>query len=264
MPRVTFAEGSTISELYDADSRDSDNAHDAFDGYDDSDNHDGWNPEESRYIDKGMLVVTNESERRQEAEGIYARPDNKLMKSEFLRGFNRDNRFQGQYNRNGGPPRKQYGPCGACGDMFHSTHFCRRRCKLCKQVYDSGRCEVFQVIANLAARQLRLGWSPTGCHSTSELLNPERDDNVNSTVLERERVRMIRRWILEIGYQVWSSRHHSENSWTSFGCYQEKDWGGGPHKSSTDELECGHYWMAQRITNEHGYFWIQGKCQCKV
>ncbi|OWZ13815.1 hypothetical protein PHMEG_00012801 [Phytophthora megakarya] len=58
-------------------------------------------------VEEGNFAAApNESERRQEAEGIYARSDNKLTKNKVPRGFNRDNRFQGQFNRNGGPPRK--------------------------------------------------------------------------------------------------------------------------------------------------------------
>ncbi|OWY93293.1 hypothetical protein PHMEG_00037364, partial [Phytophthora megakarya] len=45
--------------------------------------------------------------------------------------------------------RRQYGPCGACGDMSHSTQFWRRRCKFCKQVHEPGRCEVFQELTKL-------------------------------------------------------------------------------------------------------------------
>ncbi|OWZ07810.1 hypothetical protein PHMEG_00019754 [Phytophthora megakarya] len=36
-----------------------------------------------------------------------------------------------------------------CGDMTHSTNFCRRRCKLCKQVREPRRCEVFQELTKL-------------------------------------------------------------------------------------------------------------------
>ncbi|OWZ12861.1 hypothetical protein PHMEG_00013909 [Phytophthora megakarya] len=33
--------------------------------------------------------------------------------------------------------------------MSHSTHFCQRRCKFCKQVHEPGRCEVFQELTKL-------------------------------------------------------------------------------------------------------------------
>ncbi|EGZ27025.1 hypothetical protein PHYSODRAFT_320883 [Phytophthora sojae] len=31
-------------------------------------------------------------------------------------------------------------PCAACGGLSHSAYFCNRRCQLCKQVHDAGRC----------------------------------------------------------------------------------------------------------------------------
>ena len=34
-------------------------------------------------------------------------------------------------------------PCGSCGAAVHDAHFCRRRCKFCKQVHDAGRCKLF-------------------------------------------------------------------------------------------------------------------------
>ncbi|OWY91318.1 hypothetical protein PHMEG_00040146 [Phytophthora megakarya] len=33
--------------------------------------------------------------------------------------------------------------------MSHSTHFCRRRCKFCKQIHEPGRREVFQELTKL-------------------------------------------------------------------------------------------------------------------
>ena len=38
--------------------------------------------------------------------------------------------------------RRQWGPCGACGAAGHDAHFCRCRCKFCKKVHDTGRCEL--------------------------------------------------------------------------------------------------------------------------
>ncbi|OWY94649.1 hypothetical protein PHMEG_00035564 [Phytophthora megakarya] len=54
------------------------------------------------------------------------------------RGFARD-------NRNG---RQQYGPCAACGGLTHSVHYCYKRCKMCKQVHDAGKCEAFNELAS--------------------------------------------------------------------------------------------------------------------
>ncbi|OWY93437.1 Eukaryotic/viral aspartic protease [Phytophthora megakarya] len=126
---------------------DEDDRHDVYDDYNDYDNHDGWNADESRYTDEereeyedsadedDFVAAANEVERRNEADGTYARSDARVPKTEQSRGFNRDNRFQRQTNTDRFP-RRQYGPCGACGDMSHSTHFCRRRCKFCKQVHE--------------------------------------------------------------------------------------------------------------------------------
>ena len=45
--------------------------------------------------------------------------------------------------------RRPWGPCGACGASGHDAHFCRRRCKFCKQVHDAGRCEFFSSLKML-------------------------------------------------------------------------------------------------------------------
>ncbi|EGZ26803.1 hypothetical protein PHYSODRAFT_255248 [Phytophthora sojae] len=39
----------------------------------------------------------------------------------------------------------------ACGGANHSVHYCRRRCKFCKQLHDVGQCELFQRYEKLAA-----------------------------------------------------------------------------------------------------------------
>ncbi|OWZ04090.1 LOW QUALITY PROTEIN: hypothetical protein PHMEG_00024069 [Phytophthora megakarya] len=155
IPRVTFAEGSKALETQKTYSSDEDDSHDIYDDYNDYDNHDGWNADESRYTDEqreeyddsadedDFVAAANEVERRNETDGTYARSDVRVPKTEQSRGFNRDHRFQRQRNTDRFPQR-QYGPCGACGDMSHSTHFCRRRCKFCKQIEEPGLCDVFQ------------------------------------------------------------------------------------------------------------------------
>jgi hypothetical protein len=45
--------------------------------------------------------------------------------------------------------RPRYGPCAACGADGHSAHYCRKRCKFCKQVHEVGRCELFQRLEKL-------------------------------------------------------------------------------------------------------------------
>ncbi|EGZ29320.1 hypothetical protein PHYSODRAFT_474393 [Phytophthora sojae] len=43
--------------------------------------------------------------------------------------------------------RPSYGPCAACGGANHSVHYCRRRCKFCKQLHDVGQCSMRAVPA---------------------------------------------------------------------------------------------------------------------
>ncbi|OWY92784.1 hypothetical protein PHMEG_00038069, partial [Phytophthora megakarya] len=45
--------------------------------------------------------------------------------------------------------RPQYGPCAARGWQNHSAHYCFRRCRLCQQVHDFGKCEAFDELAKL-------------------------------------------------------------------------------------------------------------------
>ncbi|OWY98209.1 hypothetical protein PHMEG_00031077 [Phytophthora megakarya] len=37
----------------------------------------------------------------------------------------------------------------ACGGQNHSTHLCCRRCRLCQQVHDCGKCEAFDELAKI-------------------------------------------------------------------------------------------------------------------
>ncbi|OWZ01981.1 hypothetical protein PHMEG_00026543 [Phytophthora megakarya] len=111
-----------------------------YDDYNDYVNHEGWNTDESRYTDEereeyedsadedGFVAAANEVERRNEADGTYARSDARVPKNEQSRGFNRDNRFQRQNN---------------------TERFSRRQRKFCKQVHEPGRCEVFQELTKL-------------------------------------------------------------------------------------------------------------------
>ncbi|EGZ25267.1 hypothetical protein PHYSODRAFT_250493 [Phytophthora sojae] len=126
----------------------------------------------------GHVAAANDADHRAAAEGTFARSDNRR----FRNGGSPSNR-----ERDG---RRQYGLCAACGSPSHSVHFCYRRCKLCKQVHDAGKCEALHELTKLlkskvdkkdlspelqslvsgshlnqAARQLKLGWSQSGCHS---------------------------------------------------------------------------------------------------
>ncbi|KAG2972011.1 hypothetical protein PC121_g23831 [Phytophthora cactorum] len=107
------------------------------------------------------------------------------------RSFGQDSRGRRDFNRDNRRP--QYGPCAVCGGMSHSAHYCNKRCMFCKQAHDAGQCELFRNFQDLAklvrikgtmeelppdlksvvqerhlnkaARQLRLGWYLSGCHS---------------------------------------------------------------------------------------------------
>ncbi|POM68175.1 Hypothetical protein PHPALM_15696 [Phytophthora palmivora] len=86
--------------------------------------------------------AANDSERRAAAEGTFARSDHRHPRGgnghfNKGRGYGRDNR------------QRQYGPCAACSSMSHSVHYCYRRCKLCKQVHDAGKCDAHNELTNL-------------------------------------------------------------------------------------------------------------------
>ncbi|KAE9161710.1 hypothetical protein PF002_g32305 [Phytophthora fragariae] len=118
-------------------------------GHCDDDRSDGYSSEGCDHY----LAAANDNERRAAAEGTYARSDNRPPRGDTAGRSNgsRDNRYQSRGNRdsNRDDRARQYGPCAACGGLYHSAHYCRKRCKLCKQVHDAGKCEVFQEIANL-------------------------------------------------------------------------------------------------------------------
>ncbi|POM63156.1 LOW QUALITY PROTEIN: hypothetical protein PHPALM_27582 [Phytophthora palmivora] len=57
---------------------------------------------------------------------------------------------EGRDRRDISRERQQYGPCAACGGMGHSAHFCRKRCKFCKQIHEVGQCELFRRYEKLA------------------------------------------------------------------------------------------------------------------
>ncbi|OWY93738.1 hypothetical protein PHMEG_00036755 [Phytophthora megakarya] len=93
--------------------------------------------------ERGHVAAANDHERRAAVEGTFARSDNRRPKSDGH--FNNDRGFA-RDNRNG---RQQYGPCAACGGLTHSVHYCYKRCKMCKQVHDVGKCEAFNELASL-------------------------------------------------------------------------------------------------------------------
>ncbi|KAE9276610.1 hypothetical protein PR003_g29015 [Phytophthora rubi] len=84
----------------------------------------------------GHVDATNDNERRAAAAGTFARPDNRRQPG----GSN-----QFQRDREG---RRQYGPCAACNSPYHSVHYCNRRCKLCKQVHDAGKCDALRELTS--------------------------------------------------------------------------------------------------------------------
>ncbi|OWZ13654.1 hypothetical protein PHMEG_00012981 [Phytophthora megakarya] len=93
--------------------------------------------------ERGHGAAANDHERRVAAEGRFARSDNRRPKGD--RHFNNDRGFA----RDNSNRRQQYGPCAACEGLTHSVHYCYKRCKLCKQVHDAGKCEAFNELASL-------------------------------------------------------------------------------------------------------------------
>ncbi|OWY99747.1 hypothetical protein PHMEG_00029205 [Phytophthora megakarya] len=290
IPRVTFAEGAKAFEAQKTYTSNQDDRHDIYDDYNDYDNHDGWNADESRYTDEkreeyddsvdedDFVAAANEVERRNEAGGTYARLNVRVPKTEQSRGFNRANRFQRQNNTDRFP-RRQYGPCGACGDMSHSTHFCRRRCKFCKQVHEPGRCEVFQELTKLVRTKV-----------DKKDIAPELQ-----TLLFGEPLNWLAEPAIEavcvyafVGECEWpvksqlncmiSTENGLEGSNTLGGedimrstedslevkaegivsdYYPVREWGGGRLKRSIGEGGCGHWLKEQSMTRELEYFWTQ-------
>ncbi|KAG2772881.1 hypothetical protein PC129_g20347 [Phytophthora cactorum] len=137
--------------------------------YADSGDESGYGSEDSQYVsgeqsddyrsDGGdrYLAAANDTERRTATNGTYGRRENRTPRGDGAdRGRERESRYPGQanrddhyYSRNERNGRRQYGPCAVCGGISHSAHYCRRRCKLCKQMHDAGKCEVFQNLADL-------------------------------------------------------------------------------------------------------------------
>ncbi|OWZ00734.1 hypothetical protein PHMEG_00028015, partial [Phytophthora megakarya] len=93
--------------------------------------------------ERSHVAAANNHERRAAAEGTFARSDNRRSKGDGH--FNNDRGFA-RDSRNG---RQQYGPCAACGGLTHSVHYCYKRCKMCKQVHDAGKCQAFSELASL-------------------------------------------------------------------------------------------------------------------
>ncbi|GMF46149.1 unnamed protein product [Phytophthora fragariaefolia] len=89
------------------------------------------------------VAAANGAERRTEAIGTYGRSENRGRRGDFPnKGLDRNSRHQGPDRRS-----RQYGPCAACGGANHYAHYCFRRCKLCKQVHDAGKCDTFQTMS---------------------------------------------------------------------------------------------------------------------
>uniref|UniRef100_H3GYL0 Uncharacterized protein n=1 Tax=Phytophthora ramorum TaxID=164328 RepID=H3GYL0_PHYRM len=87
--------------------------------------------------DRGHVAAANDTERRNAAEGTFARADNRRPRaSNGQRPYDRDDQRRNSTGRDG---RRQYGPCAACGGLTHSAHYCFKRCKMCKQVHDAGK-----------------------------------------------------------------------------------------------------------------------------
>ncbi|ETP20798.1 hypothetical protein F441_05568, partial [Phytophthora nicotianae CJ01A1] len=158
---VTLAEASLsdiISELQVRESRDvrtecpsvqhygysdEESDHESERDYDEQDNGDYYSDDE----EERHLAAANDNDRRAAADGIHGRKDNRPPKRDRQERDNgREGRFASRERRDG---NRQYGPCAACGGLNHSAHYCFRRCKLCKQVHDAGKCEAFQELANL-------------------------------------------------------------------------------------------------------------------
>uniref|UniRef100_H3H9V0 Retrotransposon gag domain-containing protein n=1 Tax=Phytophthora ramorum TaxID=164328 RepID=H3H9V0_PHYRM len=131
------------------------------DGYDDTEEYgpESHSGDDDRYSegysddgyasteDRGHVAAANDSERRNAAEGTFARADNRRPRaSNGQRPYDRDDQRRNSTGRDG---RRQYGPCAACGGLTHSAHYCFKRCKMCKQVHDAGKCEAFQELTNL-------------------------------------------------------------------------------------------------------------------
>ncbi|OWZ23629.1 hypothetical protein PHMEG_0001481 [Phytophthora megakarya] len=91
--------------------------------------------------DYGHIAAANDTERRLAAEGSFGRSDQRQTKGSGGY-FNSDK----NHGRDG---RKQFGPCAACGGMYHSVHYYLKRCKLCKQVHDAGKCEALAELTTL-------------------------------------------------------------------------------------------------------------------
>ncbi|KAE8902552.1 hypothetical protein PF003_g13539 [Phytophthora fragariae] len=102
-------------------------------------------------IEGRHLAAANENERRTAAAGTFGRSDNRPPRGDRPeRSHSRDDRYP-RDRRDGG---RQHGPCAACGGLNHSAHYCFKRCKLCKQVHEAGKCEAFQELTNLVKSKI--------------------------------------------------------------------------------------------------------------
>ncbi|OWY96839.1 LOW QUALITY PROTEIN: hypothetical protein PHMEG_00032789 [Phytophthora megakarya] len=108
--------------------------------------------------DERLVAAANENQRRNAANGTFARSDKRpqnygQQSSGFGQGgFRLTTQSGSRFNDNRGGhgfQRPSYGPCAACGGQNHSTHFCFRRCRLCQQVHDFDKCEAFDELAKI-------------------------------------------------------------------------------------------------------------------
>ncbi|KAG2886255.1 hypothetical protein PC114_g8538 [Phytophthora cactorum] len=108
--------------------------------------------------------------------------------SHYPRQASRDDRYQ---SRNGRDGRRQYGPCAVCGGMSHSAHYCRKRCKLCKQMHDAGNPPTEAGLVPIGLPQLAAPAQEAECiyAFVGECKWPEteRNDYVNATGYKKER-----------------------------------------------------------------------------
>ncbi|OWZ20266.1 hypothetical protein PHMEG_0005330 [Phytophthora megakarya] len=108
--------------------------------------------------DERLVAATNDNERRSAANGTFARRDkrpqnNGQQTSGFSQGgFRPATQSGSRFNDNRGGRGFQSsssGPCAVCGRQNHSTNFCFRRCRLCQQVHDFGKCKAFDELAKI-------------------------------------------------------------------------------------------------------------------
>ncbi|OWY96062.1 hypothetical protein PHMEG_00033769, partial [Phytophthora megakarya] len=140
-------------DFYEGDEADEDECDSDYGSRDEMQGEDTYSDQDER-----LVTAANDNERRNAANGTFARSDkrpqsNGQQSSGFSQGGFRPTTQSGsRYNdkRGGrGFQRPSYGPCAACGGQNHSKPFCFRRCRLCQQMHDFGKFEVFDELANI-------------------------------------------------------------------------------------------------------------------